>query len=668
MFRIGCVANNHPLCARLREVAARAGDAVEARVTALEDAVPAVRALLDAGVEGLIATPATAGLLAGRFGVPVVAIYPSTLDVLRALKLAAELGARVSVSLYRGHPEGVEELGHTVGLKEVRPVSYVDDQDLRHGLGEAIAAGVEVLVGGATTQAVAERVGRRAIMIGYGEEGLEATLEAIRSLVRLRRAERQKAETLHAVLDLSQEGVVVVDDHGAIVLANAAAAAILGVPREAILGRHLAALMPDLGLGDVLRSGRPEVDRISTVNGIRVVASCLPIPGAAGTPGAAISLKELARIQSIEDRVRKETAGHRGFVARFTLEDIAARSVPMRTVVTKARRYAETDSTVLIRGESGTGKELLAQGIHRASPRRDQPFVAVNCQALPDSLLESELFGYEEGAFTGARRGGKPGLFEMAHRGTIFLDEVAGISLGVQARLLRVLQTHEAMRVGGDRIVSVDVRVIAASNQSLAELVRARQFRIDLFYRLNVLLLELPPLRERQEDFPELVARLLGRFTTRYGRPRTELSPRLMRGLMAYAWPGNVRQLENILERYVLLRASQPMSDEAVLAELHKELMDKSAGPGAPAITSEPAGTLGRQLAQLERQIIFRTLEAAGFDRRAAARHLGISVRTFWRKLNLDREEGGDPGGGGDRGDRGDHGDRDEGRRRGPRA
>ncbi len=639
MFRIGCVANNLPLCERLREIAQRAGDVVEIRVAALAGAIPAVRELVRLGVEGVAATPATAEMLSGRFEIPVVAIYPSALDLLRALQQAAEVGARCGVSLYRGRPEGVEELGRAAGLKEIRKVSYADDQDLRHGLERAIEAGVEVLVGGATTQAVAELAGRRSVMIAYGEEGLTATLDAVRALVRLRRAERQKAEELRAVLELSQDGVVVVDDRGAVVLCNEAATSILGIDRETALGRHLAALIPELGLGDVLKSGHPELDRIVTVNGIRVVASCVPIQSGRGSEGVAISLKELARIQSIEDRVRKETASRRGFVARFGLDDVVANSLRMRMVVAKARRYAETDSTILIRGESGTGKELLAQGIHRASPRRDHPFVAVNCQALPDSLLESELFGYEEGAFTGARRGGKPGLFEMAHGGTVFLDEVAGISLNVQARLLRVLQTHETMRVGGDRVVSVDVRVIAASNQSLAELVRAGQFRVDLLYRLNVLLLELPPLRERVDDLPELVARLLERFCGRYRRPQVELSVRLMRGLAEYSWPGNVRQLENILERHVLLQGSQPMTDDEVLGELQKELIVKLTGGRDDATGGDAAEPLGRQLARLERQIIFRTLEASGFDRREAARRLGISLRTFWRKLDLEGGE-----------------------------
>jgi transcriptional regulator with PAS, ATPase and Fis domain len=637
MFRFGCIANNHLLGERLREVAQRSGDAVEVRVAALARAVPAAGELLGRGVEGLVATPGTAEILAGRFDVPVVAVYPSTLDLLRALQQAATLGARCSVSLYRGRPEGVDELGRAAGLREVRCVPYVNDEDLRHGLAQAIALGADVLVGGATTQAVASEAGRRAVMVAYGDEGLGATLDTVRALVRLRRAERQNAEELRAVLELSPDGVVVVDGRGAIVLCNGAAAAALGVTPAAALGRHLAALMPEIGLGEALRTGLPEVDRISTVNGIRVVTSCQPFRGPGGTQGAAISIKELARIQSIEDRVRRETASHRGFVARFTLDDIVAESPRMRAAVTKARHYAETDSTVLIRGESGTGKELVAQGIHRAGPRRERPFVAVNCQALPDSLLESELFGYEEGAFTGARRGGKPGLFEMAHGGTIFLDEVGGISPGVQARLLRVLQSRETMRVGGDRIVSVDVRIIAASNERLSELVRQGRFRMDLLYRLNVLLLDLPPLRERREDLPELVRHLLARFCARYGRPPVSLSARLLSGLLAYPWPGNVRQLENILERYVLLRAARPMADQEVLAELERELV-WTPGDAAPA-GGGPPPPLGRQLADLERQIIFRTLEASGFDRREAARRLGISVRTFWRKLERAEDE-----------------------------
>ncbi len=641
MFRLGYIANNTPLGASLRDLATKAGDTLAVRICLPEGAVPAAEDLLREGVEGLVATPGTAEIIERRFDVPVVAVYPSMLDMLRALRRARELGCRCGVGLFRGRPEGVEELGRVIGLDEVRPIAYVDDRDLRYGLAEAVEAGVDVLVGGATTQGFAQHSGRRSVMIAYGREGLESTLDQARVLIRLRRAEQRKAEELRAVVELSQDGAVVVDGAGRVVLCNAAAAAVLGQSRGAVLGQDLTALAHDLGLAEALASGRPEVDRLVVINEIRIVASCLPIQGESGTHGAAINLKEVARIQSIEDRVRKETANRRGFVARYSLADLVARSRVMRGVVERARQYAQTDSTVLIRGDSGTGKELLAHGIHRASPRREQPFVAVNCLALPDTLLETELFGYEEGAFTGARRGGKPGLFEMAHGGTIFLDEVAGVSPNVQARLLRVLQTHEVMRVGGDRILSVDVRVIAASNRSLSELVRAGQFRADLLYRLNVLRLELPPLRERLDDLPELIAQLLARFCTRYDRPRLELSQRVMDGFGRYPWPGNVRQLEHLLERYVLLHGAHAMSDEEVLAELHRELILPGSTPpgpqGAPA--NGDGQYLARQLEQVERQIIFRTLEACGFDRQEAARRLGISVRTFWRKLALEDGE-----------------------------
>ncbi len=638
MFRFGYIANNTPLGASLRDLAVKAGDALEVRICLPEKALGAAEELLKEGVEGLIATPATAELIERRFDVPVVAVYPSMLDLLRALGRAKDLGRRCGVGLFGGRPEGVEELGLVLGLEEVRPIPYVDDRDLRYGLAGAVEAGVDVLVGGATTQAFAQHAGRPSVMVAYGREGLEATLDLARALIRLRRGEQRKAEELRAVVELSQDGAIVVDGGGRVVLCNDAAAAMLGQPRDAVLGGDLAALAPDLGLREALQSGEPEVDRLVGVNDIRVVASCLPIRGDGGVQGAAVNLKEVARIQSIEDRVRKETANRRGFVARYTLSDLVARSRAMRGVVERARQYAQTDSTVLIRGESGTGKELLAQGIHRASPRRDQPFVAVSCLALPETLLESELFGYEEGAFTGARRGGKPGLFEMAHGGTIFLDEVAGVSPNVQARLLRVLQTREAMRVGGDRILTVDVRVIAASNQSLSALARQGQIRADLVYRLNVLRLELPPLRERPDDIPELIAQLLARFCAKYNRPRLELSPRLMEGFARYPWPGNVRQLEHLLERYVLLHGAHAMSDEEVMAELSRELiLPACTTPESEAAPVDADGQyLARQLDQVERRIIFRTLEACGFDRNEAARRLGISVRTFWRKLALD--------------------------------
>jgi len=296
---------------------------------------------------------------------------------------------------------------------------------------------------------------------------------------------------------------------------------------------------------------------------------------------------------------------------------LAGQSAPMVEVRRLGTLAARSGATVLLLGESGTGKELLARAIHEASSRQSGPFVAVNCAAVPDGLLEAEFFGYEEGAFTGARRGGKPGRFELAQGGTLFLDEVGELAPLLQAKLLRVLQEREVERVGSTRTRRLDVRVIAASNRNLQEMVTAATFRADLFYRLNVLTLTLPPLRERPEDIPCLASRLLAKMAP-VSPPR--LSAEVLERLQRYAWPGNVRELENALERALALDPGPVIGPEHLPPHL---------------VHPSPAGGPWRRCRRdAERHALMGALEQAGGNKAAAARLLGISRSRLYEKLS----------------------------------
>jgi propionate catabolism operon transcriptional regulator len=306
---------------------------------------------------------------------------------------------------------------------------------------------------------------------------------------------------------------------------------------------------------------------------------------------------------------------------------------------------ARSRATVLILGESGTGKELVAQGIHMASERRELPFVAVNCAAVSETLLESELFGYEEGAFTGARRGGKIGLFEAAHKGTIFLDEVGEMPLSLQSRLLRVLQEREVLRVGATEPTPVNVRVIAATHRNLLRHVEEGSFRQDLFYRLNILRIDMPPLRDRLDDLPELVRALHHKVCTRLDLDpaRTEaIATALIAQAPSYHWPGNVRELENLVERLVAYAdphaAPYAKDDDNVSPDAARTFVHTVApelflaeGPTEPA---DAPSSLKAHQAQRERAEIQRVLDECGGDRTLASQRLGISRTTLWRKLN----------------------------------
>jgi two-component system response regulator HydG len=308
----------------------------------------------------------------------------------------------------------------------------------------------------------------------------------------------------------------------------------------------------------------------------------------------------------------------------------------MQELLSRAARAAETDATVLIRGESGTGKELLARTVHDLSPRRESPFVAVNCAALPETLLESELFGHVKGAFTGADRD-RTGRVRQAAGGTLFLDEIGDVSPAVQIKLLRFLQDHEVTPVGGERSERVDVRVVTATNRDLDESIRQGSFREDLFYRLNVVALEVPALRERRGDIPELATRFLERFAERYGRRARTFSAEAMAALISYGFPGNVRELENIVEQTVVMTPGEVIHREDLPRGVQSEEARGTNGTPGP---EEVHGDLPRYLEALERRIVDETLAACEGNKSDAARRLGLTESGLRYKLGKWREGG----------------------------
>ncbi len=304
---------------------------------------------------------------------------------------------------------------------------------------------------------------------------------------------------------------------------------------------------------------------------------------------------------------------------KYSIENMVGRSGKMQDVYKMVHKVAPSDATVLILGESGTGKELVARAIHYLSPRRDKPFVAVNCAALPENLLESELFGFEKGAFTGADRR-KLGQFELAGEGTIFLDEIAEMTPAIQVKLLRVLQNREFMRLGGTEVIEMKARVIAATNQSLEELIQDGRFREDLYYRINVFPIMLPPLRSRKEDIPDLVQHFLQKY-----KPGAEITAEAMTVLQRYDWPGNVRELENVIERALIMAGDQPIRPEDLPAQLSSQ---PSVATDAFDIPDE-----GIDLEEVEKRLLFRAIEKAGGNKTRAAQLLGITRRKLYSML-----------------------------------
>jgi propionate catabolism operon transcriptional regulator len=523
---------------------------------------------------------------------------------------------------------------------------YRTEEEARACVQELAALGIEVLVGPGLVADLAEAAGLRSVFL-YSSEAVRQALQDAVEVARTARIEQAKRERLETILGQLSDGVIAVDRHDRVQTLNPRMAEWLGVSPEAWQGHLLSEVGPDLSAQSVLRSGQPEPEHLERIQGRSLIVSRMPIHEQGVLTGAVITCQDPIRIQRVDRHIRSRSS-RQADSRRYAIDQFVGHSPAAQQVREMAQQAAGSDAAVLIIGESGTGKELMAQGIHQASARRDMPFVAVNCGALSETLLESELFGYEDGAFTGARKGGKVGLFEAAHRGSLLLDEIGDMPMSLQTRLLRVLQEREVMRLGATEPTPVNVRVMAATHHDLQALVRAGRFRLDLYYRLHILGLRLPPLRERRDDLPELVQVVMRRTAQRLGQALPDAgtwTQALLMAASAHDWPGNVRELENIVERIQVHAGAMPRASnlgltvDAALTQLARWAPELQAGgksaklPGTMDAASGETGDWSQARHQAERERIAQALAACGGDRAQAAAMLGMSRTTLWRKL-----------------------------------
>ncbi len=451
---------------------------------------------------------------------------------------------------------------------------------------------------------------------------------------------------LSAIINSTQDAISVVDENGLGILINPAYTRLTGLTAEDVIGKPPTV---DIAVGEsmhmhVLKTGEA-VQRVSMKvgpKGREVLVNVAPIHVRGEIRGSVGVIHDVSEIRKLSEELEGARRLIRHLEAKYTFKDIIGESTAIREAIDQAQRAAQTPATVMLRGESGTGKELFAHAIHHASSRLKGQFIRVNCSALTDNLLESELFGYVEGAFTGAKRGGKIGLFEEANKGTLFLDEIGGISLKLQAKLLRVLQEKELIKVGDNKPVMVDVRVIAATNLNLEEEVREGRFREDLYYRLNVIPIIIPPLRYRRSDLPLLIHQLIRKFNQDYGRCVDKIGERALAVLNHYDWPGNVRELENVLGRAIInMRIGENVIEEGHLPPLraipsltHTSEEIEIAPERENALIPLDL-TLGFERLQqkCEKEIIQQALVQTDRNKTKAAQLLKISIRNLYYKL-----------------------------------
>ncbi|MBE3585496.1 sigma-54 interaction domain-containing protein [Desulfofundulus thermocisternus] len=449
---------------------------------------------------------------------------------------------------------------------------------------------------------------------------------------------RETEAALTAVLGVTDDVICMIDNQENVTGWNRKAELLYGIKGQDILGRSIHDFFTNLVVTRVCREDRevyaeyhqPRQDTHVLINSVPIRRDGRVIGGVSAEKDVTevIQLNRALSRASYQVKCLKEAIQKNEIKRVDPFTKLYGHHPRLKAMVDVARRAAPTDATVLIRGESGTGKEILARAIHEASDRAGKPFVVVNCGAIPAELFESEIFGYEQGAFTGAGPRGKPGLLEMANEGTVFLDEIGELPLNLQVKLLRVLQERVFYRVGGSRPVSVNIRIIAATNRHLEEMVSSGEFREDLYYRLNVISIEMPPLRERRSDIPELLYRFLQEYCQLYGKEISKVEPGVVAALLSYSWPGNVRELKNTVERMVVLAEGEVITEK----DLPRHLREHALGFGAAAREFPP--DLNVAARETEKEIILKALKEAGGNRTVTARLLGLPRSTLYYKMN----------------------------------
>jgi transcriptional regulator, propionate catabolism operon regulatory protein len=552
---------------------------------------------------------------------PLVIVNVSDTDFLVALHKAAEVSSEVVIMRYGNIFEEFQPYDHLFNLT-IHYDRYLSKAEAAEKVQQWVDKGVKTIIGTSVIYKEALKAGAHAVYL-YSNDTLREQIKQALEIVKSREQDQAKLRWIQAAIASTNQAVLSTDHEGRVTLANEQAFTLLGLRSAEVQDRDIRAFFPEIDVEPVLKKGHLVENLIIAER--ELIANITPIKVEDRIIGTVFFLQEMSKVSAAETKIRKELT-KKGLVARYHFGDIIHQSEVVHSVIKKAKIYAGTDSSILIQGETGTGKELFAQSIHNESPRKSQPFVAINCSALPEQLLESELFGYAEGAFTGAKKGGKRGLFELAHGGTIFLDEIGEISESLQARLLRVLQEKEIMRVGGESVIPVDVRIISATNRDLRRMVDSRVFREDLYYRLNILDLILPPLRERPDDIPLLVGHFIRKNSPAFGEV-VEGYPSLMERLKELPWKGNIRELENLVERMIVIYSHT--KDVGMVEEIIEQWKVSQNYQGGIAAASQ----LESRREQLEKDTILSVLNEVGGNKEKAAEKLGISRSTLWRKL-----------------------------------
>jgi len=459
-------------------------------------------------------------------------------------------------------------------------------------------------------------------MLIYSSDSIRNAISQAIQIQESVQKEKYKLNQFNAILNFTYSGIIATDKHNVIQIYNPMAENIIGIPRKYIVGKDANKVIENTRLSEVLKLKKQEIDQLQRLNNKTILTSRVPILVGGQVEGVVATFRDVKSIEESEHKIRKQLYS-KGLISKYNFSNIKGESQAIKRCIDISKEYANSNFTILISGESGTGKELFAHSIHNQSERKNEAFVAINCAALPENLLESELFGYVGGAFTGAKKEGKTGLFELAHNGSIFLDEITETPLSIQSRLLRVIQEKEVMRLGSDSVIKIDVRIISTTNKNLWKEVVKGKFREDLYYRLSVLELKVPPLRGRRKDIPIISREFIrDNFQNIYYTYQDKWEE-IFLCLQKYEFYGNVRELYNVLKRLaILIQKREKYSIQA--------LIDLTYNERERIVISEQGK---RKKDEIE--VILEMLNKKNWDKGDTAKALGISRTTLWRKMKV---------------------------------
>lgn len=592
---------------------------VEVLPGSMSRGVEVARQAIGQGAELIVTRGGTYQLVKAAFSIPVVEIKVTAYDLLQSFEEVKDPDEPIGIVGYSNVIYGYDLLRKLLP-NPIEMVVLKREEDTYAIIETYKKRGIQTYIGDSNITDIVRELDCNGILIQSQTASIHTAIQEGRRILQATKEEKRRAQQIAAITDFMHDAVLAIDEHGKINIYNKLAEQIFKVPRQVAMGSNINDVVVNSRLDEILRSGQAQLGELQNLHDSVIVTNRVPIIVDGKVRGAVATFQEITEFQNLEQKVRI-SMHQKGFFAKYTFDDIVYVSDKIRSCIETAQKYAAYDTPIHICGASGVGKELFCQSIHNHSRRREGPFVAINCAAIPSSLIESEFFGYAEGSFTGAKRKGKQGIFELAHNGTLFLDEISEIPMELQGRLLRVLQEKQVMRVGGDKIIPVDVKIITASNKYLKREMQEGRFRKDLYYRINVLTLRIPSLATRREDIPVLARYFLKKYAEKYKKMAPKPDEAVWRHLMNRSYGGNIRELEGLMERSVIVSSFQSILEE-------EDVMQPQAAP--PPLPEE---NMNLDLKSLEAWYIRKVYDETGQSTRDACEKLGINRSTLWRKL-----------------------------------